>query len=614
MYRYSSIFSLLLLSATLVLAASVRHTHPSREDWTGLNKTLGGRLQPVTPLARPCFARLNGAAVASQPELCAVVQAQYTTPAYRVDQIAAYQETQSEACPAAGAAQQCLLDPSQLTTSNPLGQVGVNQTSLSCNQGALPAYTVPVGTADDVKRALAFASRTRATISIKNSGHDYNGRSSGPGSLGLWTRQLQDLSYEPAFVPEGCDSAGEQGAAAGGTSTPDRPVAAITMGAGVNFDQVYAFAHRHNVTYLGGSGPTVGASGAWLMAGGHGILSRAYGLGVDRVLQFRVVTADGVVRVANACQNQDLFWALRGGGGATFGVVLESTSRVEPEQVGLAVAAVSLPADAPLPVQAEWQDLLVNSTLQWAAEGWGGFQGVGVSLVATPLLSLADAQSSMETLVSFAQAHGGAATVEALPDFYALYTKYILPAAQPGGSATLSHNWMIPSRAYATEAGRKELRDHMDWLASVGLAPGFLVTTPYLYSGTGSAKAKAYAYGPPDATSTTPAWRSSAAMLNTGAGWAYNASTEDKQAVARLLAEASRRAQRLWPDGGAYVNEAHPWVDDWQSAFWGRNYARLAQLKRRFDAGGLLGCWHCVASESGGNADVVGGSCLGRLI
>ena len=48
-------------------------------------------------------------------------------------------------------------------------------------------------------------------------------------------------------------------------------------------------------------------------------------------VQIKVVTPDGEIRVANECQNEDLFWALRGGGGSTFGVILESTQRVEPK-------------------------------------------------------------------------------------------------------------------------------------------------------------------------------------------------------------------------------------------------------------------------------------------
>jgi FAD/FMN-containing dehydrogenase len=62
-----------------------------------------------------------------------------------------------------------------------------------------------------------------------------------------------------------------------------------------------------------------------------------YGLGVDRVVQFKVVTPDGVYRTANECLNSDLFWALRGGGGNAFGVIMESSSVVEPKQIPLSV-------------------------------------------------------------------------------------------------------------------------------------------------------------------------------------------------------------------------------------------------------------------------------------
>jgi hypothetical protein len=87
-----------------------------------------------------------------------------------------------------------------------------------------------------------------------------------------------------------------------------------------------------------------------VQGGGHGILSPNYGLGVDRVVsklknlkhtvtdpsvdaqvEFKVVTPDGKYRVANECHNEDLFWALRGGGGSTWGVVLETSQKVEPQ-------------------------------------------------------------------------------------------------------------------------------------------------------------------------------------------------------------------------------------------------------------------------------------------
>lgn len=66
------------------------------------------------------------------------------------------------------------------------------------------------------------------------------------------------------------------------------------------------------------------------MGGGHSFASNTYGLGVDNVEQMRAVLPNGTYVTANRCQNQDVFFALRGGGGGTFGVLMETTSRVYP--------------------------------------------------------------------------------------------------------------------------------------------------------------------------------------------------------------------------------------------------------------------------------------------
>jgi hypothetical protein len=74
--------------------------------------------------------------------------------------------------------------------------------------------------------------------------------------------------------------------------------------------------------------------------GGHSLLSPTLGLGVDRALQFKVVTPSGEYLIANACQNSDLFFALSGGGGGTFGVVMETTFKVEPKPISIRVYAL----------------------------------------------------------------------------------------------------------------------------------------------------------------------------------------------------------------------------------------------------------------------------------
>lgn len=75
---------------------------------------------------------------------------------------------------------------------------------------------------------------------------------------------------------------------------------------------------------------TVAVGGGWGQNGGYGPLTAQYGLGVDQWLEALIVTPDGELRVANCETNSDLFWAIRGGGGGTFGVIVQATWKAYP--------------------------------------------------------------------------------------------------------------------------------------------------------------------------------------------------------------------------------------------------------------------------------------------
>jgi FAD binding domain len=78
---------------------------------------------------------------------------------------------------------------------------------------------------------------------------------------------------------------------------------------------------------------TVGAGGGWIQGAGHGPNANTYGLGVDNVLEHEVVLTNGAIVKANAYSYPDLFWALRGGGGGTFGIVTKVTIKTYPRPV-----------------------------------------------------------------------------------------------------------------------------------------------------------------------------------------------------------------------------------------------------------------------------------------
>src|SRR5271170_4788798 len=88
--------------------------------------------------------------------------------------------------------------------------------------------------------------------------------------------------------------------------------------------------------------------GGFVLVGGFGSFSKNYGTAAANLLEAEIVTADGAMRIANACINPDLFWALKGGGGGTFGVVTRLTLRTHelPKNFGGAGGKIKARSDA----------------------------------------------------------------------------------------------------------------------------------------------------------------------------------------------------------------------------------------------------------------------------
>ena len=121
-------------------------------------------------------------------------------------------------------------------------------------------------------------------------------RSTAPSSVSIWRHHLKGLTYEPSFSTSCAGS---------------ERVAAITAYSGHNMEDIYINLAEHNMTFVGAADPNVGIGG-YLTGGGHSPLGSKYGMAVDNVLEIGVVTPNGSVVVANACENADLFWAMRG--------------------------------------------------------------------------------------------------------------------------------------------------------------------------------------------------------------------------------------------------------------------------------------------------------------
>jgi FAD/FMN-containing dehydrogenase len=191
----------------------------------------------------------------------------------------------------------------------------------------LAQYAANVTSAADVKEVLKFAKSHNIRLVIRNTGHDYLGRSTGAGGVNLWTHNLKSIETIPSYVSKGYNGP------------------AMRIGAGVQGFEAQNAAHESGYVIVTGFCPDVGIAGGYTQGGGHGSLASRYGLAADQVLEWEVVTAGGDQLTASPTQNADLYWALSGGGGGTYAVVLSMTVRVYPEEK-TSVASLSFTSGA----------------------------------------------------------------------------------------------------------------------------------------------------------------------------------------------------------------------------------------------------------------------------
>ncbi|KAI0139853.1 FAD-binding domain-containing protein [Xylariaceae sp. FL1272] len=477
--------------------------------WDRLNATLQGRLKEARPLAAPCYDDPDG------PQ-CALLKNGLGRDAdgIRTDSLPGFINIQGEAC-IVQPIEQCLLNATSLEPFP----------NTTCRQGLVPPRYLEVLGPSDVQAAFAFARETGISISVKNTGHDFAMRSSSAGSLALWTRGLRKTTYSKSFVPSGCPR--------GTKSAP-----ALTLGAGVSTQEAMDFAKEKGVLFVGANSPSVGASGGWLLNGGHSALSGSYGLAVDRVLQFTIVTPDGIHREVNACSDAELFWSLRGGGGGTFGVVLDSTFATEPAST---VVSIVLTFSPDVDGKKRFLNILADHIL-----------------------------------------------FNDHPDFYDYWSTVlngIFGRYSAVSTAEVPSDWTIPVETLENSTSKTSLVDSIVEAEAQGLTIAMLLSTPFLYGQSPQAGKN---------TSMHPVWYRSIWVLGAIATWPSGSPLSSIRQSGLLIRNVTESWQAIAPTGCAYSNEANLWLGNWARHFWGTNYQRLLRAKMMVDPHGLLHCWRCV--------------------
>ncbi|QEE60451.1 FAD-binding oxidoreductase [Salinibacterium sp. dk2585] len=164
-----------------------------------------------------------------------------------------------------------------------------------------PEIVVGAANPDDVVNAVRFAAQHDLPVRMLATGH--GSHSAVTDGMIITTRRLRGVSVEA-----------------------DAHTA--TVGAGVTWGEVQQAAASLGLSTVPGAAPTVGVVG-YLLGGGLGPLARSHGFSSDHVRAMHVVTASGELVHASALENQELFWALRGGKGGLGIVTTVELSLVE---------------------------------------------------------------------------------------------------------------------------------------------------------------------------------------------------------------------------------------------------------------------------------------------
>ncbi|KAJ5090122.1 FAD-linked oxidoreductase sor8 [Penicillium argentinense] len=262
---------------------------PTVQQWSDFNATLGGKLISTVPIGSVCHT--SGAFAAYDAQGCADLLDNW-----------AYPTTHYE------------------SSSSPMASWFANFSCdpflphRSCEIGSLQPYAVNVSGPEDVQATLRFTRKHNIRLVIRNTGHDYLGKSTAPGAVALWMHNLKDTQHLQY-------------------TSPSYNGSALRLGAGIQGYEAMAAAHAHNKVVVSGNCESVGVAGGYSQAGGHGQLASQFGLGADQVLEWEVVTADGKLRRASPTENSDLHWAITGGGGGTYAVVLSATVKAHAELI-----------------------------------------------------------------------------------------------------------------------------------------------------------------------------------------------------------------------------------------------------------------------------------------
>ncbi len=400
-----------------------------------------------------------------------------------------------------------------------------------------PMAIVFAQTTEDVVNAITFACQNDIAVRARSGRHSLEGWSNVTGGIVIDVSEMKSARLDQGSLT-------------------------VTVGAGFTQGEVVTTLGAEGFAVPTGGEATVGLAGATL-GGGLGFLTRNFGMACDNLMAAEVVVPsgdDGARAItADEHSNSDLLWALRGAGNGNFGIVTSFTYRMHPlKQVSLLEAQWNGLEDL-RGVFGAWQrqapttDLRLSSVLDIGPDR--------IDLLA--VLQSGSPAEARELLAPVLSVGNPGVSVQAgrWADIFA--------RLQPPSKSAMekAKNWKFFSQ-FVTEPYPAE---------AIDIVGKFMKNAPsevsdYFCSSLGGAVKKA----PPGGSAF--AHRDALFYAEPGAGWNGDAITPRAQAWVAEFSQALRPYVN-----GAYVNVPNPAMLDWETAYWGDQYARLREIKAKYD-------------------------------
>ncbi|CAA7267512.1 unnamed protein product [Cyclocybe aegerita] len=561
-------------SATLVIRQSQAYAckcyagescFPNTSAWQALNTTVQGNLQVALPPAAPCFNSVAGIQT-YDANRCQQVRSSFSNQQWTTDHPIANMWTYwtNETC--------------SLYSFNP---------SATCTRGYYGDYVIMAKTREHIQAGVDFARDRNLRLVIRNTGHDFMGRSTGYGSLIINTHSFKSVSFTTQYAGPGSYRGG-----------------AVTVGAGIQVRELYRLANARSppVVVVGGECPTVGLAGGYIQGGGHGPMSSFYGMGTssscsgsllgdilvdadiftsitgaDNALSFEVVTASGEFVTANEVENPDLFWALKGGGPSTFGVVVSVTVKTFPE---VRTSGVSLDISSTNSA-VFWQGVAALHDLsnRWVENGMFVYYELSngrlhVQPMVGPNMTASQINAVVQPMFDRLRSQNVPFTTQTR-EFPTFFDLYIGMFEDEGAGVSALTGGRIFSRQDISSNAARIIQAYQTVTNNGAFIVGHIVGP-----GTGA---------PVVDNAIHPVWRNAASFSITSYAVAGNAALSEKARAQNIITNVVGRALRdASPNGGAYVNEGDLEEPNWQQAYWGSNYPRLYELKQKWDPNGVF--------------------------